>query len=115
MADIKFMVSNVSKQWLVSNGFRYNRLFSNEVIEAYTYRFPVYKYEEFTLLECELRINWEESFVYIDVYDYNTINKYAPFYYYKYGDYNIMLKNIWKIIKREINRLGITLLNSMDK
>lgn len=32
---------NITKEWLSSNGFRYNRLFSDDETEVYTYRFPV--------------------------------------------------------------------------
>ena len=99
--------SDMTKEWLLSNGFRYNRLFSSTDADVYTYKFPVYKYEKFTILECELKVILGESNVYIDVYDYNTLNKYAPFYCLGYGNYSKMLKEIWQKIDRELKRLGI--------
>lgn len=107
MENVRFTKTNMTKQWLLSNRFHYNRLFSDEEIESYTYRFPVYKCEGFTILECELRVNLGSNYVYIDVYDHNTINKYAPFYFCEYGK-NILLENIWRIIGKEIKRLGIS-------
>ena len=97
----------MTKQWILSNGFHYNRIFSNEEYEVYTYRFPVLKYERFVVLECELRVMLGEDNVIIDVYDYNTINRYAPFYYQEYGNYNKMLEEIWDKINKVTNKLGI--------
>lgn len=97
----------MTKQWLLSNEFHYNRIFSNEENKVYTYRFPVLKYEGFTVLECELRVILGESNVIIDVYDYNTINRYAPFYYQEYGNYDRMLQEIWMKINKAIGKLGL--------
>ncbi len=41
------------------------------------------------------------------VLDYNTINRYAPFYYQEYGNYTIMLKDIWNRINKKISKLQI--------
>lgn len=97
----------MTKQWLLANGFHYNRLFSNEEDEVYTYRFPVYKYNSFTILECELRVISGEDNILVDVYDYNTINKYAPFYYQEYGNYTMMLEEIWNKIDKKTEKLKI--------
>ena len=107
LSDRKFLKKNITKQWIISNKFHYNRLFSSEDEEVYTYRFPVYKYENFTILECELRITLGEDDIIIVVYDYGTINKYAPFYYTEYGNYDLMLKEIWMKIDKVIRTLGI--------
>jgi len=107
ITDIKFIKKNMTKQWLLANGFHYNRLFSNEEDEVYTYRFPVYKYNSFTILECELRVISGEDNILVDVYDYNTINKYAPFYYQEYGNYTMMLEEIWNKIDKKTEKLKI--------
>ena len=107
ISERKFTKRNMTKQWILSNGFHYNRIFSDEESEVYTYRFPVLKYEGFTVLECELRVIPGESNVVIDVYDYNTINRYAPFYYQEYGNYDKMLEEIWKKISKVLEKLGI--------
>lgn len=105
--NVRFRKQNMSKQWLLTNGFRYNRIFSNEDYEVYTYRFPVYRCESFVVLECELRVIVGEDNILVDVYDYNTINKYAPFYYNEYGNYDKMLKEIWDKISKKIEKLHI--------
>ena len=107
ISERKFTKRNMTKQWILSNGFHYNRIFSDEESEVYTYRFPVLKYEGFTVLECELRVIPGESNVVIDVYDYNTINRYAPFYYQEYGNYDKMLEEIWMKISKVLGKLGI--------
>ena len=103
----KYIKRNMTKDWLVSNGFHYNRIFSNNDADVYTYRFPVYKYERFIILECEMKVILGEDNVYINVFDYNTLNRYAPFYYMEYGNYTSMLKEIWQKIDKELNKLGI--------
>lgn len=107
IAQTKVIKKNVTKEWLLSNGFRYNRLLSGDDVEIYTYRFPVHKYERFVILECELKVILDEDNVYIDVYDYNTFNRYAPFYYMEYENYSVMLKEIWQKINKELKKLGI--------
>lgn len=109
MKDIKrkYIKKGLTKEWLLSNGFRYNRQFNIIDTETYTCRFPVYKYEGFTILECELKVNLGEDDVHINVYDYKTINKYAPFYYMECGNYTVMLKEIWQKINKELKKLGI--------
>lgn len=96
----------MTSEWLLSNGFRYNRLFSDEE-DVFTYRFPVHKCERFVILECELRVVLGEQRVFIDVYDRNSIHRYAPFYYSEYGNYNKMLDDIWLKINTELKRLKI--------
>ncbi len=40
-AQTEYIKKNMTKEWLLSNGFYYNRLFSDDEAEVYTYRFPV--------------------------------------------------------------------------
>jgi len=103
----KFYKKNVSKEWLIANGFRYNRNLSDDETHIYTYRFPVFKYERMTVLECELSISIGNDEVKINVYTYGTNDKYAAFYYCEYGNYDKMLKNIWNQIEHMLNKLQI--------
>lgn len=97
----------MTKDWLLSNGFYHNRMFSDNDEEVYTYRFPVYKYNKFTVLECELMVVLGGDTVNINVYDYNTHDKYTPFYYCEYGNHDKMLKEIYQKIKSVLKRLKI--------
>lgn len=100
LLQTKYKKKNITKDWLLSNGFHYNRLLSDNEAEVYTYRFPVYKYNKYTVLECELKIALGEDVINVNVYDYNTHDKYAPFYYSEYGNSKKMLN----IISHEINK-----------
>lgn len=105
---MEYIKSNVTKAWLLHNGFRYNRMYSTDESDVYLYRFPVYKYEKFTTLECELVIYLEDGNVVINVFDYGTNNKYAPYYYLEYGNYTKMLDVINNKIDKELKRLKIS-------
>lgn len=103
----EYYKQSLSREWLTNNGFRYNRNLSDDEIHIYTYRFPVFKYEKMTVLECELSIALEIGEVKINVYDYGTNNKYAPFYYCEYGNYDKVLKIVWDKIKYILNKFQI--------
>lgn len=107
LSENAYIKENVTKEWLQSNGFRRNRIFSNNEMDIYTYRFPVYKYGDACTLECELSIVLQSGRVNIDVYDYCTRNKYAPFYCVEYGNYSNMIKHINEKIQNELKQLKI--------
>lgn len=107
LSEIRYIKKNVNKKWLKSNGFKHNRIFSNEESEAYTYRFPVYKYGDFVTLDCEFIILLKTGEVRINVYDYNTRSRYAPFYSCEYGNYDKVLTIINEKIERELDKFGI--------
>ncbi len=102
-----YIKKNMDKKWLLDNGFKFSRLFSDEETEVYTYRFPVWKYNKFTVLECELRVILGEEEINVNIYDYNTNDKYAPFYYCENGNYDRMLKEIYHKINSTMKRLQI--------
>ena len=103
----KYRKKNITREWLLSNGFHYNRLLSDDESDVYTYRFPVHKYNKFTILECELKVVLGEEIISVNVYDYNTNDKYAPFYYCEYGNYDSMLKEINGKIESVLKKLKI--------
>lgn len=97
----------LSRSWLRSKNFRFNKYFSDVESIVYTYRFPVFKYGKYTTLECELRSAVEKDVIYIDVYHYNTHDKYAPFYDCEYGNFDKILTIIDKKIMKQLKELGI--------
>lgn len=94
-----------SKQWLLDHGFIYNKTLSNDDTDVYTYRFPVLKYNSYTTLECGLSIIFGDNKIKIDVYDYGTRDKYAPFYYTEYGNHTKILNTIWFNIDHRIKQI----------
>lgn len=118
MENIAYTVykkKKVTKKWLLQNGFQYNRLFSSEESEVYTYRFPVYQYGEFITLECELMVDRSSGEVKVNVYDYNTRSRYAPFYAYQCRNARPILTKIQKRIQRKMKTLGIKNWNNYEK
>jgi len=107
---IKF---DITKEWLQLHGFKYNKTLSCDDNEVYTYRFAVYKYTYYIVLECELSIYLDTGEVKVNVFDCNTRSRYAPFYYMEYGKDNKVVEKINKIILKEINRLNIKIINKI--
>lgn len=99
--------SNLIKACLLHHGFRYNKDFSTTDLDIYTYRFPVYKYKNFIVLECEINIFMEDGNISINVYNYGTNDKYAPFYHLEYGNYDKILKIVNEKIDKELKQIGI--------
>ena len=101
---------DVTKSWLLKNGFRQQKLTYNEECDLYEYRFPVCKYKGVTTLECLLIFFVQSSGtgeVVINVIDCNTATKYAPFYGIGCGNYNTLLEKIDSKIMKELNKLKI--------
>ena len=96
-----------TKTWLYNHGFKHSKIISDEFVDAYTYRFPVYRYNMLILLECEILIFLQTGEVRLNVFDNNTRDVYAPFYCYEYGGKNSVLIQINNKIERELKKLGI--------
>lgn len=103
----KYIKKNISKEWLCANKFKYNRLLSDKENDIYSYRFPVYKYGDFVTLECELSVFSTTGEVRINVFDYNTRSRYAPFYHVEYGIYNEILDKINERILKQLKKFDI--------
>ncbi len=108
LSNVKYIKKNITKEWLIFNKFRHNRLLSDGTVDVYTYRFPVLKHDKFIVLECELRVTLGDEKIDVNVFDYNTNNKYAPFYCCEYGNYDNILRKINNRIDKEIDELQIS-------
>ncbi len=107
MLEGKYTKINITKAWLMQNGFWHSRKSHIEELDVYTYRFPVYKYGKLTVLEGEISVLIEDGSIDINVYRYGTCDKYAPYYSLEYGNYEKILHTIHERIDRELKRLGI--------
>ena len=111
---------DTSKEWLLSNGFAYDKALTyafNEgdgVTEVYSQKFPVYKSNNITTLECELSVFLGESEVKINVYDCATHSIYSPFYYYEYGNYDKIITWIWFKINQKLKKLNINKISKIN-
>jgi hypothetical protein len=107
LSDYKFVKNDLTEQWLIENNFKYFSDISDEDEIYYTYRFPVHKNGGFIVLEGEIIVNLVKKDIEVNVFDYKTRDKYAPFYYIGYGDYTPIMESINKKILDEFKRLGI--------
>ena len=94
-----------TKDDLYKKGFRYNKLMSDDSIDCYWLRFPVYQYKKSTILECELIVELQTGKAFINVFNYGTNDVYAPYYSREYGRYQI-LDAINETIEKQMKKLG---------
>lgn len=73
---------------------------------TYIHRFPVWKYNRNTVLECELTIDESTGEVQFNVFDINRV-PYAPFYYVYCGNHDLVLDKVLDTINLELKRLGL--------
>lgn len=111
LIDKIFVKPNITKSWLKNNGFQYSRVYSNDDEQVYYYKFPVYQYHTYVTLECEIRITLNNGEVSIDIFDSDTKEKYAPFYFEEQEAYEYMVKIINNRVINTLNELGITEIN----
>ena len=106
---MSYYMKKRSKKHLETLGFSRSFLFSNEDEEYYWYRFPVYRYGDYILFECEMLCCIETGEVIIDVFDYKTRNRYASWYYPGLGfaESNKAVDIINAKIKSKCKQMGI--------
>lgn len=109
MKDIlkyKYKMRDHSASNLKLLGFRYNKFFSNKERQYYSIRFPVIKYNSDTNIEGEIIIDAVTGNVILNVYDLKG-NPYPPFYNHEYGNYDDLLKIIYRNIQHKMRECKI--------
>ena len=120
LRDYEYTIPDTSKEWLLANGFTYDKALTyaineeGEAAEVYSQKFPVYRSDNIATLECELSVFLGESEVKINVYDCATHSMYAPFYYYKYGNYERITTWIWLRINQKLRKLNINEISKVN-
>lgn len=107
LAHNKYRVKDVDKERLKSFGFYYDKTISNIESDYYSYKFPVYKYENIALIYAVLSIDTKDGSVLVNVYKANSKECYAPFYQNQYGNYQSILNIINKNILMKFKKIGI--------
>lgn len=106
----KHKIQNYSKEYLKSYGFRYRKASCKDDIDTYTYRFPVYKYNGQSTIDCIITVNPQDGEVFITVIQQDG-SIYTPFYTNDYGNFGTILNVINMIILHEFTRLSISVVN----
>lgn len=112
LVNNKYKKNNITKAWI--NKFNFYKITIDDE-EAYRYTFPVFKYYNSPILDCEITIFTSDGEVKINVYDHGTKSRYAPFYYIEYGNYDKVIKKINKEINKKLKEFGIEKVNEHDK
>lgn len=107
-------MSNTSEDNLKKLGFRYDKLTSNNEYTNYIYRFPVYKYNSKTLLECKLTLNINTKIITVDVYQESGLI-YRQFYHSEYGSKEPIIEIINNNILKEFKKLHIKQIKHKEK
>lgn len=98
LANKKFKL-DLSNNELKNLGFKYDNSF-----DAYTYRFPVHKYNKTFLIFCKIGVDEETKMIWYNVYNSDG-SLYSPFYSREYG-VNGLLSGIEKNILIKLKELG---------
>lgn len=104
-------IANYSKEYLKSCGFRFKKAICKDDIDTFTYKFPVYKYNDNqSIIDCIITVNPQNGEVFMSVVQQDG-NIYAPFYTNDYGNYGRILNIINRTILHEFARLSISVVN----
>lgn len=106
----KHKIENYSKEYLKSCGFRYRKATCKDDIDTFIHRFPVYKYNGKSTIDCIITVNPKDGEVFITVIQQDG-SIYAPFYTNDYGNFEVILNTINKAILCEFTRLSISVEN----
>lgn len=112
MAEYEYVkTGRVDEQWLTANGFTFDKIRSDKECDAYTYRFPVYKYEGTVVLDGEITI-WpdENNMIRINCYEHATRNIFARFYYWEYGTDDTYMEVINRKFERKLEEFGVQII-----
>ena len=95
----------ITKQFLINNGFRYSRGWSDEEGEAYVSYQPIYQYHGLATLELRI-VLYDDGDTRIDVLDCSTHGVYAPWYRNESCDKYPIIKEVDNNIKNIMKHLG---------
>lgn len=97
-----YIISDNTAKKLLDLEFKYDAM-----EEKYVYNFAVMKHEKVTVLRGRVTAYTDTNEIEIDVMD-NNFAPYAPFYNIEYGNYDVILNKINKVILNEFRKLKIT-------
>ncbi len=105
LIDRNYILKNTDQKYLRSLGFHYDKQISDLDDTYFSNRFSVFKYKEQSVLDCVLSINTNSGELLINVYRSGTNAFYPPFYQAIYGNYQIVLDEICKVIIEKLRRI----------
>lgn len=97
----------ITKKWLDRNGFLYNRILSDVDCDAYSLRFPVYRYGDFICIDSEITVFTKTKEIRVDCYDHNTRDCYARWYCRDVGRDETLMTLVTSQVEKKLKSLGI--------
>ena len=98
--------NNVSEKLLRKNEFKYSNGFSTEDDKAYIKYIPLYRYNDYILLETRI-VAYLDGTVKVDVMDSSFHSYYAAWYIEETEERFTFLKDVNKKLKKILDDLGI--------
>lgn len=114
ITEKRYKIPNLSKNFLDKHNFRYCGFISNDE-DGHFYRldFPCFRYLDYVTLTAEITVNIDTNEAMIDVLD-QARARYAPAYYYYFGNYEPLNKEIETAINKYIIKLGMIEIKNED-
>lgn len=103
----KLYRKSITKSWLNKNHFKYSSFLSEKDSDCYTLRFPVYRWQVITTIEAEIKVFLQQNIIKLDLYDGQTRDIYAPYYYQEFGNYDSIMNKINDAINEKLTKIGI--------
>lgn len=114
IAQQQYYRKYVTKKWLELNGFKFSYALSDEEEDVYLHRFPVWLSYGIATLEGEVMISLRAHSqkdtnvdIKINVFSEGTRERFYPFYYVEYGNYEYILQGINTAVNKKIKQLNI--------
>lgn len=114
VVNTKWYKEDVNTKWLLNNGFKYSKEYSDVNSDAYIYSFPIYKYKFISLYECILILYTDNGEVTVKVQDRNR-NLYPQFYYDSQNNHTKLVEKLENAILKELHRLDIKPMETKKK
>lgn len=114
VVNTKWYKEDVNTKWLLNNGFKYSKEYSDVNSDAYIYSFPIYKYKFISLYECILILYTDNGEVTVKVQDRNR-NLYPQFYYDSQNNHTKLVEKMENVILKELHRLDIKPMETKKK
>lgn len=97
-----YHLSFIDRRWLELNNFRFDLK-----SQLYVLNFSAFKWNKYTTLEGVMTVDLDNKDLWIDVYTKNKKEYYDAFYGVVYGNYDEILKKIYRTIEKQTKGMGI--------
>lgn len=98
--------NKITHKWLMDNGFYASKIYTTTDYQAWTKRFPAYKFGNSIVIEAEIVI-YSDGEVVVNAFDGSSRSRWASFYSMDVTN-SVPLEVVTEKIKNTLKELGIT-------